>query len=58
MYLIVFVGLAWFLTAPMMAVILGKVLKTVDQPRREDSLLAALEADLRGNSGRPAVGRR
>lgn len=58
MYLIVFVGLAWFLTAPAMAVILGKVMKTADRQQREDSVFAAFEADLRGNSRRPAIGRR
>ena len=55
MYLIVFVGLAWFLTAPVMGVLIGKVVKTADRHERQDSLFAFLEADLRG-SHRPVTG--
>ncbi|WP_158548577.1 hypothetical protein [Blastococcus sp. TF02A-26] len=58
MYLIVFVGLAWFLTAPVMAVLIGKMVRTADRRQSEDSLFAALEADLRGTTHRPAIGRR
>lgn len=55
MYLFVFVGLAWLLTAPAMGVLIGKVMKTADRRAREDSLFDFLEADLHRSSRRSAA---
>jgi hypothetical protein len=46
MYLVVFVGLAWLLTAPAMAVVIGKVVATADRRARPQKRFAALEAEL------------
>jgi multisubunit Na+/H+ antiporter MnhG subunit len=49
-YLFVFVGLAWLLTAPMMGVLIGKVVATADRRARNESAFDFLEADLRGGA--------
>ncbi|MGY1745213.1 hypothetical protein [Blastococcus sp. SYSU D00695] len=56
MSLFVFIGLAWLLTAPAVAVLLGKVFAAAERRACEDSLFASLEADLEGDL-RPAHGR-
>ncbi|MGY1769934.1 hypothetical protein [Blastococcus sp. SYSU D00813] len=56
MYLFVFVGLAWLLTAPAMAVLIGKAVSLAERHARPASRFAALEAELRGGR-RPAAGR-
>ncbi len=53
MYLFVFVGLAWLLTAPVMAVLIGKTISAADRRARPASRFAALEAELGG--GRRSV---
>jgi hypothetical protein len=55
MYLFVFVGLAWLLTAPAMAVLLGKVIKTADRHAQAESVFTFLEADLGRGSRHPAA---
>ena len=55
MYLFVFVGLAWLLTAPAMGVLIGKMVKAADRTSREDSLFTFLEADLSRATRRPAA---
>lgn len=57
MYLFVFVGLAWLLTAPVMAVVIGKTVKTADRRQQEESLIAVLERDLRRDTPRSVAGR-
>ena len=57
MYLFVFVGLAWLLTAPAMAVVIGKVVATADRHGRPESRFAVLEAEL-GHAARPVAGQR
>jgi hypothetical protein len=54
MYLFVFVGLAWLLTAPAMALLIGKTISTADRQARQESLFTFLEADLRRSVQRPA----
>ena len=58
MYLFVFVGLAWLLTAPFMAVLIGKSVALADRRARSDSGFAVLEAELRRSAPRPAAGPR
>ena len=56
MYLIVFVGVAWLLTAPAMGILIGKAIKAADgAPRAEESLFDFLEADLRRSEAHPAA---
>ncbi|WP_409331708.1 hypothetical protein [Trujillonella humicola] len=55
MYLFVFVGLAWLLTAPFMAVLIGKSIAFADRRAQEDSLFTFLEADLRRGTRRPVA---
>jgi hypothetical protein len=61
----VFLGLAWFVTAPAMGVLIGKVAATADRhdardrrdtEDRERSLFTFLEADLRRSDPRPVAG--
>jgi F0F1-type ATP synthase membrane subunit c/vacuolar-type H+-ATPase subunit K len=49
MYLFVFVGLAWLLTAPAMGVLIGKMVKGADRREHQDALFTFLESDLRGD---------
>ncbi|MGY1740246.1 MULTISPECIES: hypothetical protein [unclassified Blastococcus] len=55
MYLFAFVGIAWLLTAPAMAVLTGKIIRAGARRTEEDSLFTFLEADLRRGSRRPAA---
>lgn len=56
MYLFVFVGLAWLLTAPAMAVLIGKTVALAERRSRPASRFPALEVELPG-ARRPAAGR-
>ncbi len=58
MYLFVFVCLAWLLTAPAMAVLIGKVVSTADRRARRESVFARFEAELGRGAPRPAAGQR
>jgi hypothetical protein len=56
MYLFVFVGLAWLLTAPAMGVLIGKMVKGADRREHREPLFPFLESDLR-DGGTPVAGR-
>lgn len=58
MYLFVFVGLAWLLTAPAMGVLIGKMISSADRRTLPDSRFAALEAELGRAARRPVAGHR
>lgn len=57
MYLFVFVGLAWLLTAPVMGVLIGKMISTAERRERPADRFAGLEAELRRHAPRPVAGR-
>lgn len=46
-YLIVYVGLAWLLTAPAMAVLTGKVIALADRRSRPEWRMPTLEVEAR-----------
>ncbi|SEP22796.1 hypothetical protein [Trujillonella endophytica] len=56
MYLFVFVGLAWLLTAPAMGVLIGKMISTADRRSSPESRFAGLEAELDRSALRPVAG--
>ena len=56
MYLFVFVCLAWLLTAPAMAVLIGKVVSAADRRAHRDSVFARFEAEIGRGAPRPAAG--
>ena len=55
MYLFVFVGLAWLLTAPAMGVLIGKMVSGADRRASPEARFTGLEAEL-GAGRRPVAG--
>ena len=55
MYLFVFIGLAWLLTAPAMGVLIGKMVAAADRHSSPEARFSVLETEL-GRAARPVAG--